>query len=118
MMGVPVVLPLLGLPAGILVSGRLARQGAPQGEVRRTARLASAFTTAVLAIACTASATLALRDPYTGSNLEGMLGLRFQVTTPMIVALIVVGGAALLAAQWFLTAAAVRWSHARLSRSQ
>jgi hypothetical protein len=36
----------------------------------------------------------------------------------MIVALIVIGGAGLLAVHWVLTGAAVRWSHARLSRKE
>jgi hypothetical protein len=116
LMSVPMLIPLLGLPAGVLVAGRLARGDATENQVRRAAHLASAFTTAVLLIACIASATLALSDPYTAGNLKGMLGLPFEVTTPMIVGLILVGGAALVAVQWLLTGAAVRWSHARLSR--
>jgi hypothetical protein len=116
LMGVPVLVALLGLPAGLLLGGWLARQGATRDEVRQVARRASAFTTAVLAIACVASATIALLDRYTAANLEGMLDLPFEVTTGMIVALIVVGGAGLLAVHWVLTGAAVRWSHARLSR--
>ena len=116
LMGVPVLVVLLGLPAGILVGGRLARQGTTGDQVRQAARRASAFTTAVLAIACIASATIALLDPYTAGNLKGMLGLPFEVTTGMILALIIIGGAGLLAAQWVLTGAAVRWSHGRLSR--
>jgi hypothetical protein len=116
LMGVPVLIPFLGLPAGFLIAGRLARRGAAPEQVRHTARAASAFTTAVLAVACSASATLALLDPYTAGDLQGMLGLPFKVTPGMIVALIVIGGASLLAVQWVLTGAAVRWSHAKLSQ--
>jgi hypothetical protein len=116
LMGVPVLVVAPGLPAGILVAGRLARQGATDRQVRHAARRTSAFTTAVLAIACVASATIALLDPYTAGSLEGMLGLPFEVTTPMIVALIVIGGVGLLAVEWLLTGAAVRWSHARLTK--
>ncbi len=72
----------------------------------------------MLAIACIASATIALLDPYTAGNLEGMLGLSFDVTTSMIVALIIIGGAGLLAVQWVLTGAAVRRSHMQLSREE
>jgi hypothetical protein len=118
LMGVPVLVVLPGLPAGMLIGGRLARQGATAEQARRAARHASAFTTAVTFLACAASATIALIDPFTAGSLEGMLGLAFEVTTPMIVALILVGGAALLAIQWMLTGAAVRWSHARLSRDR
>jgi hypothetical protein len=116
LMGVPVLIPFLGLPAGLLIAGRLARMDAASERVQQTARAASAFTTAVLAVACSASATLALLDPYTAGDLQGMLGLPFKVTSAMIVALIVIGGAGLLAVQWVLTGAAVSWSHARLSR--
>jgi hypothetical protein len=116
LMGVPIFIPLLGLPAGVLIGGRLAREAAAENQVRRAAHLASAFTTAVLLIACIASATIALTDPYTAGSLEGMLGLPFEVTPPMLVGLILVGGAALVAVQWLLTGTAVRWSHAKLSR--
>ncbi len=37
LMGVPVLVALLGLPAGILLGGRLARQGATVDQVRRAA---------------------------------------------------------------------------------
>ena len=117
LMGVPVLVALLGLPAGILIGGRLARQAATSDQVRRAVRNTRAFTTAVLAIVCIASATIALLDPYTASNLEGMLSLPFDVTKPMIVALIVIGGGVLLAGHWCLTGAAVRWSHARLAKA-
>jgi hypothetical protein len=103
-MGVPVFHVALGVPAGLLIGGRLAREMAPPARVRRTIRRASAFTVAVLAVVCAASAAVALIDPYTGSSLQGMLGLRFEVTRAMIVAIVVVGGALLLVAQWWITA--------------
>jgi hypothetical protein len=114
-MGVPVVIPLLALPAGILYGGRLAGRATPPDHVSREARRAASFTTAVLAIACSGSAALALSDPYTAGSLEGMLRLPFHVTPMMILALILIGGAGLLLAQWILTWAAVRWAHARLT---
>lgn len=114
-MGVPVFNLLLALPAGMLLAGRMARARASGDQVDRTARSARAFATAVLAVACTASAAIAWHDPYTASNLEGMLGLPFEVKPWMIAALIVGGGAGLLAAQWWLSGAVVRWAHSRLS---
>jgi hypothetical protein len=113
-MGVPAFNLLLALPAGFLLGGRLARQHAPRDQAQRTARSASAFTTAVLAAACAASAWLALSDPFTAGNLEGMLGLGFQVTRPMVLGLILLGGSALLAAEWWLTGAVVQWAHSKL----
>jgi hypothetical protein len=117
-MGVPVFNLLLGIPAGVLIGGRLAHAGAAPEEVRQQARQASAFTTGVLAIACIASATLALADPSTAANLEGMLGLGFEVTQLMIMALIIVGGAVLLGAQWALTGSTVRWTQSRLAGNE
>ena len=114
-MGVPAFNLLLAMPAGVLLGGRLARERAVGDQVMRSARGASAFTTAVLAAACAASAVLALNDPYTAANLEGMLRLGFHVTRPMVLGLILVGGSALLAAQWGLTASVVRWAHSRLA---
>jgi hypothetical protein len=40
-----------------------------------------------------------------------MLGLGFEVTQPMIVGLILVGGTALLTVGWGLTVISVRFSH-------
>jgi len=113
-MAVPVFIVLLGIPAGMAFAGRLAAAGTSPSELRRSSLRASAFTTGVLVVACAASAALALSDPYTAGNLEGMLGLPFEVTPAMIVALILVGGAGLLVTQWILTWAAVRWTYARL----
>ena len=98
-MAVPVSLVFPGIPAGIAVAGRLAASGAPQDVVLRESRRAATLATAVLAVACTTSAALALRDPYTAANLEGMLGLPFQVSPAMILALFLLGGAGLLITQ-------------------
>lgn len=114
-MAVPVPIVLLGIPAGLAFAGRLAAAGATRALVLREARRAASFTTAVLALACSASAALALSDPYTAGNLEGMLRLPFRVTPAMILALILIGGAGLLMVQWILTWAAVRWAHSRLT---
>ena len=114
-MGVPAFNLLLALPAGVLFGGRLARERATADQVVRSARGACTFTTAVLAAACAISAWLALNDPYTAANLEGMLRLGFHVTQTMVLGLILVGGSALLAAQWGLTGAIVRWAHSMLA---
>jgi hypothetical protein len=102
-MGVPVFNVLLGVPAGLLVGAKLAASGASPAERRAMARRTSLFTTAVLAVICAAAAALALADPYTAGNLEGMLALRFAVTQEMIVTLILAGGAGLLLAEYWLT---------------
>src|SRR5665648_1281086 len=72
--------------------------------IRRVARM----TVGWLAFFCVASAALALASPSTAADLEGMLALPFEVTTPMVVGVVVVGGAALLAAQYWVTGCAAR----------
>lgn len=96
-MGVPVMNAALGVVAGWYV-GRRAKVAS---ESRYKAPLARAvwFSTAVLVAFCTAAAWLALRDPTTAANLEGMLCLGFHMTTGMIWGIILIGGAGLLAVQ-------------------
>jgi hypothetical protein len=110
-MGVPVFNVLPGIPAGLLLGARLANRRASRAEVQALSRRASGFTTGVLAIACLASAALALFDPYTAANLAGMLGLAFEVTRGMVVGLILVGGSGLLALQWWLTGMFVKLAY-------
>jgi hypothetical protein len=61
---------------------------------------------------------LALASPSTAYDLKGMFGLGFDVTQGMIVALILVGGAALLAFGWALTVVSVRFSYTFLQRKE
>jgi hypothetical protein len=102
-MGVPVFNAALAIPAGFVVGSRLRAEQADPSQVRKAEIRAAGFTTGVLALTCAASACIALADPYTAGNLRGMLGLGFEVTRGMIVALILVGGASLLAVCWGLT---------------
>jgi hypothetical protein len=110
-MGVPVFHVGLALPAGFFVGASLAHQEARHPQVQKAARRSSMVTTGILALVCGASAAVALIDPYTADNLEGMLGLGFPVTTPMIVGIIVVGGSFLLVLQWWLTKKSVELTY-------
>lgn len=102
LMGVPVFCALVGLGLGIY----LGRRGQAGGKLR-TARLGLL---ALLTAVCVASATLALRDPYTASGIKGMLKLPFDVTRTLLWGLIVCGGTALLFIQDRLFIAGFRWS--------
>ncbi len=115
-MGVPVLNAALAIPAGFVAGSRLAGDNIDRQHVRRTARRTAWFTCGVLALVCAASASLALASQSTASDLRGMLGLGFAVTQEMILALILVGGAALLAACWGLTFAAVRLTYHFMQR--
>ena len=107
-MGVPVFNLLLGMPAGYLMGRRLVISRADEEQINQLGRWTQVFTTAVLGLFCLASAALALRDPSTGANLRGMLGLGFEVTTPMIWGIILIGGGLLLALEWVLTEIAMQ----------
>jgi hypothetical protein len=110
-MGVPVFQLVLAFPAGLYIGSRLAHCGAVPGEVINIKRRTCIFTTAVLSVLCAASAVLALTDPYTSANLQGMLGLHFEVTRPMLVALVAFGGTVLLALQWVVTGTVITRTH-------
>ncbi len=115
-MGVPVFNALLAIPAGFVVGGRLAEEGADSLRVRKAARRTAWFTTAILFLICAASAFMALASSSTPYDLQAMLGLGFEVTQGMVIGLIVVGGLALLAFGWGLAVAAVRFSFTFLQR--
>ncbi|PKO02372.1 MAG: hypothetical protein CVU43_08055 [Chloroflexi bacterium HGW-Chloroflexi-5] len=120
-MGVPVFNLALAIPAGLVIGRKFAHQKSPAVAENRTILRTNLFTTGVLAFICASSAFLALRDPTTAANLEGMLRLNFEVTQGMIVALIVVGGAGLLAVHWWLVIKTIhfaRGSKAAIIESQ
>ena len=115
-MGVPVFNALLALPAGFVIGGRLLEKNADLPRVRKEAGHTALFTTILLALVCVASAFFALINKSTASDLQGMLGLGFEVSQGMIIGLIVVGGLALLAFGWGLAVVSVRFSYAFLQR--
>ena len=110
-MAVPVFNLCLAIPAGLLVGGKLAHEKPGGAEKKRFTSRTALFTTAVLVLACTASATIALLDPYTAANLQGMFGLTFSVTRLMLVGLIVVGGVGLLAVNWWVVTRVVNLTY-------
>jgi hypothetical protein len=107
-MGVPAFNAALAIPAGFIIGGRLAAENADPLTLRKAALRTAWFTSGVLALICAASAFIALASSSTASDLQGMLGLGFEVTQSMIVALILVGGVVLLALDWGLSVACVR----------
>ncbi len=110
-MGVPIFNVGLAVPAGCFVGAYLAHREAQPPQVKKAARRSSLVTTGILALICGASATVALNDPYTAGNLEGLLGLGFPVTPMMIVGIILIGGSFLLALQWWVTKTSVELTY-------
>lgn len=92
-MGVPVFNIIPGLFLGIYVGRRLYYMNAGDNEKKTVVRRTVIFSTVVYSFFCIVAAVLALSDPYTAANLQGMLGIEsFQVTRTMIWALILSGG--------------------------
>jgi hypothetical protein len=110
-MGVPVFNAALAIPAGFVVGGKLAHEMANGAQVRRASLRTCILTTGLLALICAASAFLALESPSTPNDLGGMLGLGFEVTSPMILGIILFGGAGLLVINWLLTGLVVNFTY-------
>ncbi len=100
-MGVPVFNVALALPAGFFIGGWLVNNSADSARMKKAARYSALFTTSVLAFICALSATIALVNSSTTSDLQGMFGL--QITHVMIIGIILGGGIFILILQWWLT---------------
>jgi len=99
-MGVPVFNIIPGILAAIYLSRKAIVHRFKSSDYQKTLKKLQKLTAAGLLLVCIFSAFLALNDPNTGANIKGMLGLTFTVTTGMIWGIIVIGGLALLAAQY------------------
>ncbi len=110
-MGVPIFHVLLGLPAGVLVGRWLIHNGADSASMKKTSRQSAVFTTSVMGLICLSSAVIALMHPSTGSEVQHMLGLGFEITPLMVLGIILIGGTALLVIQWWLTTLSVKWTY-------
>ncbi|MFH1524782.1 MAG: hypothetical protein ABIF04_07430 [Chloroflexota bacterium] len=115
-MGVPIFNAALAIPVGFVIGGKLVAENADKLQVRKATRRAAWFTTGVMAFVCIASATLALMSSSTAYDLQGLIGLGFEVSQGMILGLILVGGMTLLVISWGLTVASVRLTRSFLQR--
>ncbi len=103
-MGVPVFNVLLGLLAGRFMArvGLFRQLSGP--KMNNLIHTTAMFTSVVLIGVCVISGIIALIDPLdTAINLQGMLGLGFEVTELMIYGLVTFGGLGLIVSQYFLT---------------
>jgi len=101
-MGVPVFNLVPGVFAGFYRARRMIYEQRTQdckSEIQRV----SIFTALITGIVCLFSATIALISKSTPDDLEGMLRLPFDLTMPMLIGIIVIGGLFLILAQYFLT---------------
>lgn len=106
-MGVPIFHPILGIIAGYYWGRRLIFQQADRETFPKEISKVSLFTSMAIGFICLFSATIALIDSYTASNLEGMLNLSFEITPAMLLGLIIIGGLFLIGLQYWLTKMAI-----------
>ena len=120
-MGVPVLNAGLGIAAGAYVGRKLRHGGVDREKLLAGARRVSLFTTLVIALICTLSATIALVSPSTPSDVQRMsqhlLPWQLPVTRSTILGLILLGGLALILLEYWLTMAAALTSY-RLGKPQ
>lgn len=102
-MGVPVFNTLMGLIAGYYFGNRICFNKIQSEMQSKQIKRVSLFTGFIMALICVSSGTIGLLDKATGNNIQGMLGLDFQITRNVLVVIIVTGGFSLIITQYFLT---------------
>jgi hypothetical protein len=112
-MGVPVFNVIPGILAGVYVGRKVKLLKQPISNFRSELKKAAIFSALILFLICCCSAWLALADPHTSANLQGMLKLSFEVTNTAIWLLIVIGGASLLLLQHVFLLVAGKWAYQR-----
>ena len=102
-MGVPVFNIIAGFMAAFYMGRKMKITGADKAAFKAKLTATNCFSTLILIIICISSAYIAINDPYTGANLEGMLSLDFKVTKEMLWGLILIGGTFLTALQYAIS---------------
>lgn len=103
-MGVPIVNVGLGVIAGVYVSRRCHHLGAKPEYFQQEVKKVSLFTAWVMGFIAIISGTIAISDPWTLANLQGMFNLEsFVITREMIIGLVVIGVPLLVVLQYWLT---------------
>lgn len=99
-MGFPAFNIFVGIFGAYLVTRNSIASGLGEDVVKSRVNRFLLISTVVLLVLCICTAWLALREPGIADQLEGMLGLGFNVSGQMVWLLIVFGGAGLLLVQY------------------
>jgi len=102
-MGFPVFNLAMGLVAGYYFGRRISVKNIISPERETLIRKVSVFSTLLMIGICISSAFIALHEKTIGEELQGMLGLGFEPRKSLIVTGIIIGGAALIIIQYFIT---------------
>lgn len=111
-MGVPVFNLAVGAVAGLFWGRTLSHLNANREQACAGAIKAARISALAIGLVSLASAYFATRDlADTARNLQGMLGLPFTPTNQMVIALIGIGGPALITVQYWMTKKAALWAY-------
>ncbi len=102
-MGLPVLNVLLGLPAGFYMGNRVVFNGVPAEKYPLITKRVSLFTGSIMLLICMASAIIGLREKDIGETIQSMLGVSFEITKPMVWAIVLLGGTLLVLCKVMLT---------------
>jgi hypothetical protein len=102
-MGVPIFNAFLGILAGYYFGKRMLRNNFSEEEKKKTTSNVAFSTSLFMLIICSLSAWIALSDPSTPYNLEGMFGLTYNLTHGILISGIIIGGIFLVAFTWWST---------------
>jgi hypothetical protein len=103
-MGVPIFNVGLGVIAGVYIGRRCRCLKMNVESFQRAVKKISQFTALVMSFTAIISGAIAISDPWTPANLQGMLNLgSFVITPEMIISLIVIGVPLLVIGQYWLT---------------
>jgi hypothetical protein len=106
-MGFPVFNLIWGAVAGYYFGNKIIDNRIPLGEQAPISNRIALFTGAIMLLICISSGMIAMIDKYTGKSLQGMLRLQYEVSKTGIMGIILIGGLALIIAQYFLTKAVI-----------
>ncbi len=102
-MGFPLINLLMGIVAGYYYGRKIYVKNIASPQRETMIRNVSLFTALIMVFISISSAFLGLREKTIGEELQGMFRLGFVPQRGMIITGIIVGGAVLIAAQYYIT---------------
>lgn len=109
-MGVPLFNLLMGIFGGYYVGICLRYANKDKAEVETSAKRTAGFAAVVLAVICAASLIIAYLDQSLAANIQGLLGLSQEISRATILTISVFAGIGMVAAEYYLTRATVKFS--------
>ena len=109
-MGVPIFNLVLGIIGGYYVGICLRYKDTTKEAVAQYSQRTAFFTAGVLFIVCAASWLMAYFDTSLAANIQGMFNINQEISRSSILTYAVFGGIGLVAAEYFLTRATVKFA--------